>query len=389
VKRLFVLFALVLSASALAQEEGSSFLDPEEKREEQVDPSAAQTPSPAPTSIASLAPAPSLTLDVPFLSPTPSPSGSPLTIPSSSEGGTLGHLEILELQSMLAESEFLRDKTIEARSDLVNIYEQMVGPTCMPDLLSELSFSGMRGNRKCGELLDKLLELDQMNPMALCARDGIDSRSCRNAFAKTQFDTYSPEAMTTTGTGQNGLDLEAKLASSRNAPMIEKLEGILYNINFMSNGKFSDEQKQKVRQTYAKLLTLTCFFPKLRLEPLAGGTGAAPSAPDKGLLGEESGFENPGILGETHGDAPNERFQAGPNLFKRTRLLAGKCAHYINESLVLFPDFSPATCQKWGYYSPLCVDAKRRDRSKKRAEAPKAPSAPEGNKNTNNGFVQF
>ena len=323
------------------------------------------------------------------VSPNPSTAQpSPVKTGTSSVLGSRGKMslgEVLELQAMLAESAFLRKKTIDARADLINIYESMIGRVCMPDLTVSLAYDGHSTWKQCTDLIDKVLDLDPLNPTASCARDGIDSKSCRVAYASVKFDVYSPSDVSYSSSGDPKLDLEAKLTESKNEPVISKLDSELMDSTYPRLNTADPVRVAKVRALFSRLLALSCTGVRLKLESAA----AAFSAPGFGSPKQKA--DSDGILGEASipdlgappigrdasaASAPNQMPEDAKAInFGRVRLLPTRCQKYVEASLQLFPDFTPAICQKWGYYSPVCIDAKRRERKK----SGKTSSAPISN----------
>ena len=319
-------------------------------------------------------------LPAPSASVSESPSGTLPPSPSTS-AKKLSNYEIYELQALLAETVYDQKKTLPALGDLLTFYEKMIGIKCMSRITSELTYSGNPTDPLCLELIDKTLRLHSNNPTALCARDGIDAKSCRNASESVTFGVYSVQANDGMSDEAVRANLDEKIASSKNAPAIEKLEIKLFELKSRrkSPGKEADALNAQIKKMYAKLLALTCFGARVRLAPFGSRT-KKPEVTKNKLIEELAA-----LPGGRATPTATATVKPPPNSYDPVRILEERCLAHIKDSTTYAPQFPPGICQRWGYHSPQCIDAKRVE-ARTNAAVKKADATPEP---TVRGFISF
>jgi len=90
--------------------------------------------------------------------------------------------EYLQIKALMADNAYSMVQTSDTKSDVISALEDYLNHMCLRDLPRTLQYDGSPSSETCLNLIDKMLGLDSENPSAICARDGIDSSSCRSAY---------------------------------------------------------------------------------------------------------------------------------------------------------------------------------------------------------------
>lgn len=307
-----------------------------------------------------LTPKPDMTPPLPTLTAAP-------TLPPD---GKMSPEELLNMRLLITEGTFTVKKTIESRADLVVLYEQMLGPACMPTITQELAYYGSRGNQKCNALLDKVFAIDREDPLAICARDGIDTRSCRSAYAKLEFDSYTPDSSDIQLVQDQKLRDELQRLHANNLKVMNALDTKLTKLSKLNRKKkiVDETTMAEIRATVAQYLSLACANPRLALSEVAPNTTDGGAIKKNLFIFDDEDL--PFAQQKKQNQISNtENTPVTAKVYKHKRLLPSRCMKLIEQSLINISGFPPAICQKWGYYSPTCIDAKRADNRRKIKEA--------------------
>ncbi len=297
--------------------------------------------------------------------PSESPTETATPLPqSSAEQAQSKSSDILELHALLSEKIYRTKNTPENRIKYIEALERRVGPLCMPHLTRDLIYTGMSKTEECSDWIEKILDLDPENPSAICARDGIDSRSCRTAYSKVQVGTYDPTEYINSSDPMEAV--EAKIAVSRNASEISTIEAQLEKLTFeRPKGDQVEILREKRKVLYNQLLALACTSIRLSITTSSTPPGE-PGSSKKNLIISDAELESFGIPSTTlNNPGPAARYTI------HKRLLIPRCDRAIKLALNAFPELPSPLCQKFGYYSPQCVEAKRAEKSAKRTELKK------------------
>jgi hypothetical protein len=114
--------------------------------------------------------------------------------------------------------------------------------------------------------MERLFEIYPDNPVALCLRDGITAKSCRNAYQQQKWEQFSDNS----STGKL-LDPTLKIGlSARDQKKVKALRETIQNVNRDYQKATSDEDKQQnlddALQLYDQLLSITCKLTTISLE---------------------------------------------------------------------------------------------------------------------------
>src|SRR5690606_4225125 len=100
----------------------------------------------------------------------------------------------------------------------------VIALACMPHVMQSLQYAGSPKDPVCLETIDRVLKIDVENPIAICARDGIDSKSCESAFAAQEREVYPPNLPLWPESEGPGSDLEMQLEASRTMSQAESMK---------------------------------------------------------------------------------------------------------------------------------------------------------------------
>jgi hypothetical protein len=294
----------------------------------------------------------------------------------TSRGSSLASpIELAEWQAQLVLSSYQLHQTDKNLSSVLTANEKLIALTCMPDLPKTLQWSGSPSDPTCLRYIEETLKFDAENPMALCARDGIDSRSCEEAYAAQQVFAYSERFPLWGSEDGGGTDLDLDIDSrSGEEGKISLLTSDLMRFEGLQsmggeNEKIYAPQVKKLRR---ELLHVTCRIAKLKIETPKtkfGEEGTPRSDAESSaakFLGESTPQESPSAMDEIV-QALKPSKVVGPSKvrvrqdgIKRTRYISGPCDKLTSQILTKEPANSAATCMRVGEYSPDCIKAMRR-----------------------------
>lgn len=301
---------------------------------------------------------------------------------SASEQVTTSPAELIELESELARANFEQQPTDENRALLLQSYEKLLQSKCMPQLMQTLVHDGYPSDSKpCFDLLSRTFKLDSSNPIAFCARDGIDSKNCTIAYKRQRVSPFGPpfEPQKLVSGLEAGQPVTTVDTLARFALTIKDQQG-------RAGAKATEPQKIYIRSLYDRALVISCAVQRLELKrdtstPPAGGSSDKYGASSNdikraiALLEAKPTPTNPPRAART---PAREAFEAKKNptsetekgdsgygpIFFRNRLLPTTCMYFITEGLHFEPDLATAICHRDGFYSPSCIQSMRAARAK-------------------------
>jgi len=313
--------------------------------------------TPTPTAVESAAPSPEQS--PPAATAAATPAGSRQSSP----------LDILIWEAQLAQNAFALGRTDATVSALVAAWERILGPTCMPDLGRTMEHAGGQLPAGCTDWIEKILELDEFNPPALCARDGLGSTSCRQSFARQQIETYRTGVVQNRPMGnpwlqkQEDRDLEMKLAQSGMNPQLREASRRVDNLVGQSSmpGKEA-EFRGPLISALEEALRLSCRLTRVQLSTpeTAAETDDTP-APVAPVFGERRQSPMEEVLSSLRQreEAAKPEIPGEPRALKRVRLISDSCLRFANQLLKIDPGHPAAICGRDGFYTPTCTDARR------------------------------
>ncbi len=339
--------------------------------------------------------------------------------PSAPAGKTplASPLELLQWEASLAENGYNNQKSDKRLTNLIGVYERIIALACMPQLQKTLYYKGSPTDPTCLKYLDETFKIDPENPMALCARDGIDSKSCETAYDVQDVGSYSKDSDLFPGEDSPETQLELNLDSSREeGENASTVESELYRLE---NAPLNDPSERQARQSqilqiYNKLIRQSCGRAKLKLVILRGESGE-PLPPemiellkDKSLR-EQVGSSPPAqrlsslqqiaaaqaansalapqdpnspmdqvvkVLNATKDPGTGRIIRVRQDGVLRWRLLTQTCQNSIKRARDRGQSASEIACAELGEFAPACIRGRRTERAL--AERIKAPESPQG-----------
>ena len=292
---------------------------------------------------------------------TPAPTAAPTPQPSKSS-------DILDLEYDLIEATYRGNPSETNRAMIVEVMERYINARCMPGLQKDLGWNGMgSGDTRCRRMVDFALEIDPTNPPALCARDGIDSPSCAAAYEGQALQVIS----TTSGkSAPSDLDAILEAKKEKDDPEIESAYSSALS-DFRGDKLQSEEKKNAVYRSLQAGLSKFCRVSRTKVLAVPSPTPSV--AASKSPATTPTSIVKPidAMLAEI---ADRKKTGSPSSLAKRHRLVSPLCSKWITRANEFDPKHWLAGCYKDGFYSPRCIQARRRDLLEKRKSTGKSTS---------------
>lgn len=323
---------------------------------------------------------------VPVREPSPQPTATPQPVTSPTAGPSPTPLrplskavENLRWEASLAENSYGLDRSESSALALIAAYERLLGPLCMPDIHRTLEYAGSPTDPRCLEAIDKIVAIDAENPLVLCARDGIDAKSCRSAFASQRVESFVPGYSNPLSNAnlQGVAGLNEKLTVST---LDSKLQPIMNRIRMFeqrarSGVKLSPEEMTQVVKSFEEALSLTCRLNRIEVvgglsrsgnKPGSSPPRATPTPPPlfpalAGGTRRKSPFDD--VLEQFGGGSSSSSNDINPLGPVRIRKITDRCKDLVTRALALDRTMALPVCYRDGFYSPSCIDARRKERT--------------------------
>ena len=291
--------------------------------------------------------------------------------------------ELAQLELTMAETLFASAPNLENRSAVLAALERLVSVTCFANLLQKLSYVPP-APAGCQRYLGELLRQYPENPVAICARDGIDAPSCIDAFAQqTLLALETPDLPV-----PKHVALDLKLHMSKNATRIEQVESEINTANQTLAKTGTPEAREALNKALGEMLALQCKVSQLVIRELAAPPprptpvrtqATKPALDDPALSDIDSAIQAiRAAAGMTPQAAerrrPDSEFQdysqrqgkraTGP-FQQRVRLLPKLCIDHITQVLAFNPAHPAAICYRDSFVAPSCIQALRTARQTK------------------------
>ena len=309
-----------------------------------------------------------------------------------------------ELKIEMAETRLKLSKDPKIISDLASALEEYLNTTCMAKLPQTLSYAGNPSDPTCIARMQRLLEINPGNPVAICVQEGIAAKPCIDAYQNQTIVVVYPSSKS------DGLDPTLKVGiPAVTMERIAKVEESLQEVNTKYQQTLTPDEKRALlndaSNLYDQILNMACKVSAVSLVPENGSSEVTES--DEIQQARERLLQIPiAIRGdyqrEMMGKAEKELAdaQASPDRarqlkeliavikdpdalstlqtsnLKRTRYILSKCAEVLNVAEKIVPDLPSITCFHQGWYTPQCTYAMKKWRLQKQQEAHKATGTP-------------
>lgn len=258
--------------------------------------------------------------------------------PKKAKNEVLTPAELLVLKKEIAEKDYELKPGADTRGELLRTLEYLTATECFPKLMVKLKNTPAENSLACKDKINATLELYPDDPIAICARDGFLSVSCRESDVKIVIKGFEPADRGAI----RGLDSELK--AQQNAEKVKKLTDELHRIDQEARELPSDATPQVITakrdegfKVLYQLIALTCadnYILVGKLEEL------------KAIVNPKSSYDS---------EPPGSDSTA--EITGYVRMLPNQCIYYIDTALSVKPNFSSAICAKFGTYSPRCIEA--------------------------------
>jgi len=335
-------------------------------------------------------------------------------------------LNINDLAISMAESSLKLNPSLRLVAELSSALEAYLTKNCFGNLLQTLQYEGPPTNPDCIARMERLFEVYPDNPVAVCLRDGIEAKSCADAYRNQRTEAFRNAYASLKEIPDPALKVGLSAADTTK---MRALEETLRNVNSDYQKATTDEQKYKymtdATHLYDQVLSIACKISALKLEePESRGSedgeegnksrtqeeyedssirearekllklppGLRPDYQRKMLLEAEADLERAARDKEAQKvilkrieviNNPDNRQAITAKGKLRVRIILPECDDYSRQSAKIMPQFPSPTCHREGWYSPMCVGAlrqwhtyrrKMQDAADKRAGKDAAPT---------------
>jgi len=207
-------------------------------------------------------------------------------------------------------------------------------------------------------------------PAAVCARDGIDSSTCKEAHFKLPVENsqYYPSQKEKAENDFIGITDPTQEINT----LMTQLSSAVYSQPESSKEKV-DESKIKALDLGARILKLACPEENYSLLPL-NRNKVAKQEPVQ-ILKMERPTPVPSRVVTTPTRSPNEPVVAfTPAGFELVRLLDRQCREQLTRLRSQIPDAASIVCAEKGKFSPDCLDAQKAEDAKYKKKAKIVPA---------------
>jgi hypothetical protein len=330
-------------------------------------------------------------------------------------------LGITELKLEMAENRFKFFPTLPNALDVVVALEGFLNGSCFSGLQKTLGYQGPPEPPQCIRAIQRLLELNPNNPVAVCARDGITNPSCVQGYQDqqvevyhsgssddagidpiikaglgarelTRIEQYSLTLRDVDGKYQNTEDLEEKKLLMEDAERLytEATAAAcrIFTVRFIERrDRAKPQEDPAIREALEKLAKIP---PKLREEHREKMIGDAEErlAKAKNSSSEQERIQQ--LLKALK--EPAQRIFVTAETHNRVRLITRQCDELTKLYLKTFPSAAPPVCHREGWYTPRCILALRaaRDAKELGKKALKGtPNATSGNRDRDEVYTKF
>lgn len=307
-------------------------------------------------------------------------------------------LEYALLEYGMLENRRQQGMNVNLQSQLVFVLERLVEVYCMPDLPKTLEYVGPATGEQCLHHLEELELKHAENPVALCARHGIDSDSCRDAYDNQYITTYFQSFKDAKNRIEDSTDFLVRL----NAPAESELAAV--DTIFAARTKFESKPTPENRKNFEKVLSLriradcnpsyyrlsfekpsdtwvASFQEKERVEDplqqlvnsfsvdkselsLRGKDGSY--SPRSSAQSVDRNSKRDAVSGDYSGLSTIKEVDTGEKFLKgwRVRYLSKACEPTLRAAFTYDQNYADAICYREGFTAYRCVQALRARRER-------------------------
>ncbi len=260
------------------------------------------------------------------------------------------------LDFSLADTGYQVNPTRANRNRLLQTAERLINAFCIKGLSPEYRESFKEPGSHCDQFTTRILTIDSANPAATCARLGVDSSECSQAYS-----TIGVALLGVTEESTSDKDLSIFLESNKNEVNTAEVEDHISELVRTYAYKKKPELRDQIMNTFYDQLVRHCAVTRYDVAPPSPPTPTpVPSKSDKPfdkLLSD--------LAKQTSNNSPLDKKNS-----TRTRLVTLPCLKFLTR----LKDFDPShylyICYTEGLFSPNCVRAQRVQKGKQKSTSP-------------------
>jgi hypothetical protein len=304
--------------------------------------------------------------------------------PTPSNVTKSGLPKIADLALEMALSTYKAHKSVKNYSSLLESLESNIGEHCFPQLSTTLTYSPKQKSANCEKAIELAFSFDAENPVALCARDGFDSRSCQESSESLQIAILSSGG--DPWNDGSDIDLDARLIETGTDVEIRQLEANITNADIASRvggaegAAILEQQAQSMREA----IRLACPIARLSVVDINNQNSPDAFMNDPGFKATLESLppedrENyteqmrkslmlptptPATLSptspldEVEGALGTKKSRISiPKLYKysRTRFIGSSCDRLTQRAIAANIAKAQGTCARFGKFHPNCL----------------------------------
>jgi hypothetical protein len=271
-------------------------------------------------------------------------------VPSHIASGPRDPLEPYLWNIQMAEMSFAINNDATSYGRLITARIHLIEAACL-----KTSFDGSKAaaTEQCTKIRELILNDFANAPAAVCARDGMNSPTCKEAHLKLPLEDfkYFPTQKEKAENDFIGISDPTEIINTAST----ELSSILYNIDPTSKEN-ADEAKSKALALGSKILKLACPEENYAVLPLDRKKEMKPQKIE--ILKMERPTPANTRTVATPTISPNEpQVLFTPVGFELVRLIDQQCREQIKKLRVQIPDAASLVCAEQGRFSPACQDA--------------------------------
>lgn len=275
--------------------------------------------------------------------------------------------DLPSLQAAMAQAQFDLDPSPANRLALFEALGRVVNARCLGQIHQRLAYSPNPADKPCQEAIEYTLSINPDSPEAICAKDGLETESCQNAYSEQATSSSMPFPNSNDWSSVwNNYTTSIRLKESETASTANSLFTQLSQATETARQSGKPEDKEKLRPLMNKILDLTCdpvlIVPNLNIEKDRKAQQEAMASQSKETENSGAVMTQKELLDFLKKSAPTTNRQINA-VINRVRLVPNRCLQFIDKALVIFPGYPRAICHRDGFFSPNCIFALRKQPS--------------------------
>ena len=275
-------------------------------------------------------------------------------IPADDATGPRDPLEPYRWNVQMAEMSFGINNDARSYGKLLSARIHLIEAACLKPLLTK---SDVPPTKICVDTRDLVLSEFPNTPAAVCARDGIDSSTCKEAHSKLPIEDFR-NYQTATEKAENDFIgiVDPKEAIDAASSELIKMHDTQQDPSKERDKEKEDNFKTKMLLASAKLLKLACSEENYAILPLSRNRNTKKAKIEVLKMQRPTPPIVRAVATKTpSADTKPDKFT--PAGFELIRLKDKQCSEQVNTVMYRLPNAASLTCAQNGRYSPICLNA--------------------------------